>query len=972
MLKATQEFLERLAAADREHQKEAGGKLLLRSLKYVCAATLALFVLDVVFHLNAGWRLGLLLATLAGICALAISGWRLAFVRRNRFEHIARFLETRHPALGSRLINLLQLSEQTGDATLAPLTRELARQAVEKYAAELGAVPVETLAHTDELSRQLKRAMWALLVFAAILAAAFRITAAELARFADPFGDHPPYSFTHLQIVQPGPSGTNVLYDKGFIVRVKATGHQPKEVYLTAFPPGHREQAVTLPMFDKGGVGYDQLLDNIHQELIVFAHTKDHVSESKQVRIGVVLTPHLENAAVRIAPPAYTGIQPQEKPYVFKDTQALEGSEVKFRLQSNRPLREGTLELTVGDQPPQRVALKKSGDKEVSGSFVAADSGRMRFSFVDADGLPSQVDLEGALTVTHDLPPSVALANPEHDSFVAMDFKLQAQIEASDDYGLREIRLQRGLNGVFSAPKTFSYTNIVRDSRETFDFDLAKLGIQPGDVISLVAEAVDNAPQPHLSRSQMVRLQVISVEDYNNFLREQTDVADAEAKYAGLNDDLQDLVEQQKRLGEEMQKLKHQLAKSDANKTDALAQQLDSLVAKQNELNQKLNRQAGRMDNFVREHPVYDVETDLQKLLRQQAEAVRQSTQADDSATRDVAQRSSPPNGSRRLSPDLLEDFKKASDDQVARLDGVHDETDKQVVQPLDDMDQMQELVKDFNQFQALFHAQQDLAQGSQPYNRAGQLSREDQLALKDLAATENQVADFLGLLQAKLRDDAKAAEKLFPKAARSGNDLADQISEHRLQPLAQQATGQMLAANGEQSFNLADRLRGEMEKLFGQCQGGNCPSSNELDDYLKLQRMNPKQNFAQLARSRKFGLSFGRGRAAGEGEGATGTSGYVMTDGSTADVLGNETRAQNSGRPSRQSSRFGKGAGALAGTGSGEINPPDAMKNLNPVNRQSGVVASETVVEEYHDVVENYFKAITTKKEHPADEKQN
>jgi len=215
MLKATQEFLERLAAADREHQKEAGGKLLLRSLKYVCAATLALFVLDVVFHLNAGWRLGLLLATLAGICALAISGWRLAFVRRNRFEHIARFLETRHPALGSRLINLLQLSEQTGDATLAPLTRELARQAVEKYAAELGAVPVETLAHTDELSRQLKRAMWALLVFAAILAAAFRITAAELARFADPFGDHPPYSFTHLQIVQPGPSGANVLYDKG-------------------------------------------------------------------------------------------------------------------------------------------------------------------------------------------------------------------------------------------------------------------------------------------------------------------------------------------------------------------------------------------------------------------------------------------------------------------------------------------------------------------------------------------------------------------------------------------------------------------------------------------------------------------------------------------------------------------------------------------------------------------------------------
>ena len=120
--------------------------------------------------------------------------------------------------------------------------------------------------------------------------------------------------------------------------------------------------------------------------------------------------------------------------------------------------------------------------------------------------------------------------------------------------------------------------------------------------------------------------------------------------------------------------------------------------------------------------------------------------------------------------------------------------------------------------------------------------------------------------MQQKLRDDAKAAEKLFPKAAQSGRDLADQIGEHRLEPLANQATGQMLAAVGDQSFQLADRLRGEMEKLFGQCQGGNCPSGNELDSYLRLQRMSPGNNFAQMARSRKFG--FGNGPRPGRRDG--------------------------------------------------------------------------------------------------------
>jgi len=34
-------------------------------------------------------------------------------------------------------------------------------------------------------------------------------------------------------------------------------------------------------------------------------------------------------------------LKAEEKPYAFKGVQALEGSEIRFRLQSNRPLREG-------------------------------------------------------------------------------------------------------------------------------------------------------------------------------------------------------------------------------------------------------------------------------------------------------------------------------------------------------------------------------------------------------------------------------------------------------------------------------------------------------------------------------------------------------------------------------------------------------------------------------------------------------
>ncbi len=970
MLNETQPIFDRLVIADRVHQKEAGSRLVLCSVKYVCAAVLLGFVLDVIFHLGSVARLGLLLLLLAAVAALACIAWRRAFVQRNRVEYTARFLESRDPALGSRLINLLQLQEQAADPKLAPRTRDLARQAVEGYAAGLRSVPVESIARTGEVRVQAKRASWFVLGFLAVLALCFSVTTTELLRFLDPFGDHPPYSFTTLTITDPGAAGATVAYGKGLIIKVNASGHQPKEVFLTSYPPGHPEQALTLPMFDEGGVGFNQQLDHIKTDLIVFAHTKDHASESKQVRIGVVLTPRLETAFVRIAPPDYTRLKAEEKPYDFKGVQALEGSRVQFRLQSNRPLREGWVEVSQGEKAAEKIALKKSGENEVTGSFVASDSGRLRLGVVDESGLPSQGDHESGLTVTHDLPPEVHITNPPHDAVVAMDFKLQVQVESSDDYGLTKVRFHCGVNGTFGVPQEFKYDPFRLDSRETIPLDFATMGVKPGDTISLFADAIDNAPQPHLSHSQTIHLTVISVEDYNNFLREQSDISQTEAKYSQLNNDLQNLIDQQRALGDQAQKLSEQLATADPKQKEALAQQLDKLIAQQNELNHKLNNQAARMENFVRQQPVYDVEKDMQAMLQQQAQNVRASTQANDAASKSVAQSSSPSSGSRQLSPQMLSDFKAASDAQVAKLGQSHDETEQKVVQPLQDMSTMQELVKDFNEFEALTKAQTELTQQAQAYNRAGQLSREDQLALKDIAASQDAVGQSLHELREKLGDDSKAAHQLFPKASRSGADLADAIGTNLMEPLAAQATGQMLAGNGDQSFQLADRLRGAMERLFGQCQGGNSPSPDELDSYLRLQHLTPGSNFAQMKRSHRLGTTKGHGQAGGEGAGAEGSSGYAVEDGVSLSVLGNETMASQSKHPSRESSPYGHGAGQLHAADRGSAENPDVINGLNPVNRHSGANVPETEIEEYNDVVDNYFKTIATRKEKPADAK--
>jgi hypothetical protein len=368
------------------------------------------------------------------------------------------------------------------------------------------------------------------------------------------------------------------------------------------------------------------------------------------------------------------------------------------------------------------------------------------------------------------------------------------------------------------------------------------------------------------------------------------------------------------------------------------------------------------MENFVRDNPLYDVEKELREVLRKEAAQIRKSTSTNNAAARNIAARSSPPDGGRQLSLAMLEDFKKASDEQVARLGGVQEETEKRILETLENLSLLHELIKDFNAFEVLYQVQQELAAQAQAYNRAGELSREDQLALKELAATEKELDEALGVLEEKFREDAEAAKEVFPKAARSGRDFADKMAEHRLQPLARQATGRMLAGSGEQSFDLAERLRGEMEKLFSdcrECQGGDGEPCKGLDKYLQLVRMNPGNTFGQMLRNRSFGI----GRGSAFGIGADGSSGYAVMDGSKLAVMGNEFMPSRNSATGKQSSRQGKGAGTLAGAGASDVDKADVLKDLKPVNRQSGAVAAETILEEYDDIVESYFKTITTKK---------
>jgi hypothetical protein len=966
MLKEIQTLLDRLAEADGVWQREKARARAWRIVPAFLGLAAAAFAADAFLQLGPRVRIACLAAASLFAASATAWVWWTGWRQRNPPERIARHLEQRDPALGSRLINALQLAHQAEDGSVSSLTRQLAAQAARQYSDGMAAMGLTRLALTGEATRRRRVAAWGIGLFVALLAAFFPVTSMVLPRFLDPLGDHPPYAFTRLELVNPGPDGVEVVYGARLTIKARWSGHEPRELFLTLQPAGRTNGAITLPMIRDGQNGFAQEIPDVHEDLLVVAHSRTRSFFSRQHTARVLLTPRIEKAFLNITPPQYTGLKPEERPFPFAAASALSGSELRFRLRSNRPLREGSIEVIHPDDRREQIPLRASASNEVTGSLVLSQPARIRFRVIDVAGLPSEPTAESLLSPTHDLPPTVQLTDPAQDGIVAEDYDLRIRAEAHDDYGVRTLRLHQGLNGAYPEPRTFPIDGIQRDASISHPVSIRDSGATPGDRLSFFVEAIDTAPEPHLARSQTVTLLVVSTSDYNDFLREERDVRDLAAKYEEVLHKFNELREEQVRLAEAAAA---QAKKAAAGDTNALRpDQLDRLMAAQNELNQRLEQQARAMESLVRPTPLYDFETELQQQLNQEAAQIRQSTATNSAALNRIASDSTRPDGKRSVEPAQLAQLEKEAREQAERLGAQEKSLAESIEKPLEDLAQLHDLMNAFNTFQQLHEAQQELASQVAAYEKRGsKLSREDQLALKDLAARQEGIREVLDQLPDQLRQKAAQAEKTFPKAAQSGRDLAEAIEDARMSGIASSASQRMLDGEGERSAQMARRLEEEMSKLIAKCDG-QCPGQpgNELDEYLRLSSgKSPGKSLSQMQQCRKMSLASGmipkKGRGKGQGQG----DGYSQNSSPQMSVLGNEKLAQRG--PKESASK--PGTGAASGPGSAGIALPgealqgDVLKGLNPLDRQSAAIPSEGSVEAYRPVVDEYFKAITRPK---------
>lgn len=952
----TKPLLSRLAEADRAWRRTEGSEVFLRSLKYGICLIAVLVAVDLVFQLGSWTRL--VLGALAGVALLVFGGILVVrtFVKRSSLLKTARMLESRDPALGSKVINAIQLEEQASDESLPDLTRKLARLAVTEAERDLAPHPFVPLTRSPTMGRSLGRAC-AVLAGALVPVVIFApIAGREFLRFVDPFGDHPAFSFTTLEIVTPGSDGTSVVFHRSANVEVEYTGHRPGELFLTVEHADGSGGTVTIPMFPQGESGFVQQIEKVESDLLIRAHTKTHRSVSASRKIGVVLTPQLEAASVAVESPAYTQLRPREtKLGMEKGTPptvtALRGSRVEFALTSNRPLSAGSAGLQSTSPELLEIPLLP-GEGETANiaraGLVAEESGRLQFDLRDVTGLSSDREIAVNLVVTHDLPPAIEIVEPATDGFIVDTFSTKVAFRCNDDYGLKWMRFHTGVNDTFGEPREVAGSSepLQLEALETVEIAPSKMGAVPGDVISVFGEAGDIRPDPQMSRSRTLKLEVISEDQYNEYLRLRTEIRDLEKKYSNLHDELRELAEAQRALAE-----KAESARQSANDSER-----DELAAAQSELNAKLEKLAGRMETATRENPLYDVEHEFQKVLNEEAAKVRDSVAANRKALEDFLK--TPP------SEDSLAQFSEEGEAQADRLDPAREMAEQKIAEAMKDADQIQQLLKAVGAYQRLYAVQADLASQTAAFRSRTELSHEDKLSLQQMAGTERLVGEGLSQIIRDLREGAERAVEAYPKAAEDARNIADAIEGANLPNLADRSSQVMLAGRAGPSHDQAEHLRAEMEKLMGecsQCQGG---MGGEFETRLSLMRgMRPGNTFAQMSQCRNFGLNLGQGQGMGGGgmgfAGMMGRGGPQMGPGMSLlggeSVLGQDARESANASSGKAQADPAEGIDLSEGAG----NSPGPRQ----LDRPSDAITGDAVIGEYSDLVDAYFRKLTSSK---------
>ena len=286
------------------------------------------------------------------------------------------------------------------------------------------------------------------------------------------------------------PGNVTVRRNSDQLIVARVTGMQPARAQLFAhFQSTAGWEPVTMQSSPDagGGASYQFVLAGLPENVEYYVAAGPLISAHYKVR--VVDLPGVKQINVSYHYPQWTGLKAVTEEH-SGDLRAIEGTDAQIEIQTDRPLKDGSLTLDSG----QTIALTGGANNVYRGTIHMEKDGAYHVAATD-EGQAVRLSEDYFIATDKAQPPQVAIDRPAGDYRASPIEEVTVGVKATDDYGLKDVHLHYAVNG--GADHDISLLNSpgAKDADGKHMISLEELKLAPGDVIAIYATARDGHSQ---------------------------------------------------------------------------------------------------------------------------------------------------------------------------------------------------------------------------------------------------------------------------------------------------------------------------------------------------------------------------------------------------------------------------------------------------------------------------------------------
>jgi soluble cytochrome b562 len=761
---------------------------------------------------------------------LGLGLWRILL--NPSLERLATGVETKFPRFRDDVTNALSLFHEVEEGKNAgQISEGLIIAHLRRTAEKVSTLHPRQVINLKRGLRHLRLFLPLVAVFSIVFAVDPSFLNRSLAYILHPFSSLP-VSDTFIS-VEPGDS--TVLRGTPLSITAKATGDIPERLVLVMWPEDGEPSR--LPM-EPGAEGRFTARLVAVQSSFRFQAVSSR-GTSSVVNIRVVDAPEVEAIRLTLLPPGYTRL-PKE---VKQDghIEALKGTVVNLEARTNKPVKEGKIVLSQGNQ----LALQVKGDR-LTGSLDVFHPGTYSIRVKDELDFENSNPVQYRIQIIPDKDPVGEILGPAEDLEVSGTEIIPVVYAARDDFGVTALRLSYQMGGT-ERFITLQNSSLGRSfGPETFRWDLTGLALTPGDRVAYRLEAWDNdtlsGPKAGYSRTFLL------------YVRDERDRVAKEAEEAQkIADALMDL------LADQLEETKD---------PEALSRDMDKILEQVNQNLQKmgeekvqhfdleaLKRNLTSLQKRMAEEPKETVTREMERLALLAEDIAKKAKMNEmEALAREIRNRQRRLIDALRdqkgpLTPEALQAMLQEIDKLRQLLNTVMDALSKMAAQLPDEFINSPELsgLEFQDLFKDLDEIQKQLLEGN------------IEAALEAAQRLLQQLAEMMAAMaRAGSQASTGSFDRLQSEMSRQAGELDKIIAEQ--QEILSRTEGmdrEMKRLAEEESRKRLDQslpqLQETMERLKGSLRSEQRDSIQELEKLLKDGRL---EQFSKLARDLEKGLS--------------------------------------------------------------------------------------------------------------------